>query len=76
MLMPRNRAANEDLDAEGRANVELRLKLAMAHAKLCGMIVEKKQVAKVGLNLRGAARAYDADLDAMLDALVPGARSC
>ena len=44
--MLRNRAANEDLD-EGRANVELRLKLAMTHAKLRGWIVEKKQVSQI-----------------------------
>jgi hypothetical protein len=52
MLMLCNRAANEDLDAEGRANVELRLKLAMAHAKLRGCIVDRKQVARMNVNFR------------------------
>jgi len=33
-----------DLDAEGRANVELRLKLVMAHARYRGWLVDRKQV--------------------------------
>jgi len=43
-LMLRNRAANYDLDPQGRSNVELRLKLVMAHARYHGWIVDKKQV--------------------------------
>ena len=46
LVMLRNRAANEDLDAEGRANVELRLKLALAHARYCGWIVNKGEAGK------------------------------
>lgn len=76
MLILRNRAANEDLDAEGRANVELRLKLALAHAKLRGMIVDKKQTARMNVSL---GRINRADLEAMLDkaleSLAPGKRA-
>src|SRR5215472_1977504 len=32
-LMLRNRATNEELNADSRANVELRMKLLMAHAR-------------------------------------------
>jgi len=44
LLMLRNRAANEDLDAEGRANIELRFKLAMGHARYHGWIVSVRPI--------------------------------
>jgi hypothetical protein len=43
--------AYEELDENGRANVELRLKLLMAHAKVGGWIVEKKQTTKATLDV-------------------------
>jgi hypothetical protein len=46
-----NRVANEDLDAKGRRTSNSRLKLIMAHARYCGWIVERKQVAQTRLNL-------------------------
>jgi hypothetical protein len=41
------------------------------------MIIERKQVAKLGINLRAMSSALggSAELDALLDALAPGARS-
>jgi hypothetical protein len=73
-LMLRNRAANEDLDAEGRANVELRLKLLMAHARYQGWIVQKKQVASVSLGRLSRAD-LSAHLGRLLEELEPGARA-
>jgi hypothetical protein len=76
--MLRNRVANEDLDAEGRANVELRLKLVMEHARYRGWIVQKKQVARANLSLdallanRGQLQSL---LDESRDALAPGERA-
>jgi hypothetical protein len=74
-LMLRNRAANEDLDVEGRANIELRLKLLMAHARYRGWIVEKKQIARASIDL-GKAGAEDmmAHVGQYLDVLEPDAR--
>jgi hypothetical protein len=74
-LMLRNRAASEDLDADGRANVELRLRLLMAHARYRGWIVDKKQIARASIDL-GKAGAEDmmAHVGQYLDALEPGAR--
>ena len=40
---------NGDQDAEGRANLELRLKVVTAQARYLGLIVEKKQVARAFL---------------------------
>jgi hypothetical protein len=74
-LMLRNRAANEDLDVEGRANIELRLKLLMAHARYRGFIVEKKQIARASIDL-GKAEVEDlrTHIGQYLDLLEPGAR--
>ena len=75
-LMLRNRAADQDLDAEMRANIELRLKLVMGHARYLGLIVEKKQVAHATLNLGNVSRAaIRAEAGRMLDELEPGARA-
>jgi len=77
-LMLRNRAANEDLDAEGRANVELRLKLVMAHARYHGWIVDKKQVSRASVSFRAAIgdRAqFEALVQESLASLPPGARA-
>ena len=67
-LMLRNRAANEDLDPEGRANVELRLKLLTAHARYRGWIVDRKQVASAKLDFGRMSRA---ELDALLEQELP-----
>ena len=76
LLMLRNRAANEDLDAEGRANIELRFKLAMGHARYDGWIIEKKQVAHATLNLDKLSRGQlHAEAERMLGELEPGARA-
>jgi hypothetical protein len=75
-LMLRNRVANEDLNAEGRANVELRLKLIMAHARYCGWIVERKQVAQTRVDLgRVSMEDLDARIARDLDVLEPGLRA-
>jgi hypothetical protein len=74
-LMLRNRAANEDLDVEGRANIELRLKLLMAHARYRGWIVEKKQIARASIELgKAGTEDFTAQVAQYLDALEPGAR--
>ena len=75
--------ADEELDEQGRANVELRLKLLMAHAKFGGWIVEKKQSTRATLDvsklLKGSGGATDRaqlieSFSAMLNQLQPGAR--
>jgi hypothetical protein len=81
--MLRHRAAESDLGADERATVELRLKLILAHAKLRGWIVEKKQVQKATLDLgklegkagaAGRAQLMEA-FERHLNALAPGART-
>jgi hypothetical protein len=74
-LMLRNRLANGDLDAEGRANVELRLKVITEHARYRGLIVEKKQIARASINLgRVQPEELDARVASLLDDLDPSAR--
>ena len=75
LLMMRRRAAAGDMDAEERANMELRLKLLMSHAKLRGWIVDRKQIDKrsVDLSLVGSAELQE-HLSGVLDTLEPGAR--
>jgi hypothetical protein len=74
--MLRNRAANGDLTDADRADIELRLKLLLAHAKIRGWIVDKKQIAKATLHLGRVSRA---DMQAMLldqlNQLAPGERA-
>jgi hypothetical protein len=74
-LVLRNRAANEDLDTDGRANAELRLNLLVTHSRFRGWFVEKKQIARASIDL-GKAGAEDmmAHVVQYLDALEPGAR--
>ena len=77
-----NRVANAELTENERANVELRLKLLMAHARFRGWIVDKKQVDKktvvldLGAELRklggGELRKLLAE---HLNKLSPGARA-
>ena len=69
----RNRAANEDLNADGRAQVELRLRILMAHAKWRGWIVEKKQNLSARVNL-GQSGDLVEGVGAFLDSLEPGSR--
>jgi hypothetical protein len=68
LMMLRNRAATEDLKAEGRANVELRLKVLMAHARYRGRISDRKQVASAKPDFDRMSRA---ELDAMLERELP-----
>lgn len=78
LLMLRNRVADAELTDVERANVELRLKLLMAHAKIVGMIVERKAILQ-----RTATIALDKlppdqikeHLSGLLDQLDPGART-
>jgi hypothetical protein len=53
LVMLRNRAANGDLTDADRADIELRLKLLLAHAKIRGWIVNKREVKKASLSLFG-----------------------
>jgi len=73
LLMLRNRAANEDLDAEGRANVELRLKLVMAHARYRGWLVDRKHVSQVSARFNVPRGDLDAAIRADVERLAPGA---
>ena len=69
-----SRAAGDLTDAD-RADIELRLKLLLAHAKLRGWIVDKKQVARASIDLGGLSpEDIQANLGQYLDALEPGAR--
>jgi hypothetical protein len=70
--MLRNRAANEDLDAEGRANVELRLKLIVAHARYRGWLVDRKQVSQVTARVNVARGDLEAAIRADIERLAPG----
>jgi hypothetical protein len=74
-LMLRNGAANEELDADGRANVELRLKLVQAHARFLGMIINRKQIARASIDLgRVGTDDLTVQVGQYLDQLEPGAR--
>jgi len=64
--MLRNRAANEDLDAEGRANVELRLKLVMDGELEAAIRGDVERLAP------GALRHIDAGGDIDLKAIAAG----
>jgi hypothetical protein len=75
-LMLRNRAANDELDGEGRANLELRLKLLMAHARYRGWIVEKKHVARASISFgKVTTEDFRPHVAQYLDVLEPGARA-
>ena len=83
LLMLRHRAAESELTEEERANVELRLKLILAHAKLRGWIVDRRQVSKASIDVskllhRASGAADRAQLleafAGMLNQLQPGAR--
>jgi hypothetical protein len=73
LLMLRNRASNEDLDAEGRANVELRLKLVIAHARYRGWLVDRKHVSQVSARVSVPRGDLEAAIRADVERLVPGA---
>ncbi len=75
LIQLRNRAAGGDLTDPDRADIELRLKLLLTHAKLRGWIVEKKQVARASIDFgRLNVEGMLADIGPLLDALEPGAR--
>jgi hypothetical protein len=63
LVMLRNRAANGDRSDAERADIELRLKLLLAHAKIRGWIVDRKPIAKATLHLGRVSRT---DLQGML----------
>lgn len=69
----RNRAAAGDLTDADRADIELRLKLALARAKFRGWIVDKKQVAGASIEFGRLDDIQDAGQ--YLDVLDPGARA-
>lgn len=77
-MMLRNRAADADLNDEQRANVDLRLRLLMAHAKVLGMVIERKQVQQSTASIQldklppDAIRAH---LSQLLGRLEPGAQA-
>jgi hypothetical protein len=73
LVMLRNRVADGDLTDADRADIELRLKLLLAHAKLRGWIVDKKQVAKLSASVRLDRAELAAALEADLERLAPGA---
>ena len=78
MVMLRNRAADGDLTDADRSDIELRLKLLLAHAKLRGWIVEKKQVSRANVSIRGAIgnRAqFDALMAEVMADLAPAQRA-
>jgi hypothetical protein len=75
MIQLRNRAAAGDLTEADRADIELRLKLLLAHAKLRGWIVDRKQIARASIDLgRLGLENMHAEIGPFLDALEPGAR--
>jgi hypothetical protein len=75
LIQLRNRAAGGDLTDADRADIELRLKLLLAHAKLRGWIVEKKQVARASIDLgRLSLEDLQSHVGQFLDVLEPGAR--
>jgi hypothetical protein len=71
--MLRNRAANEDLDSEGRANLELHLKLVMVHARYRGWLVDRKQVSQVKARVSVPRGDLEAAIRADVERLVAGA---
>ena len=73
LVMLRNRAAVGDLSDADRADIELRLKLLLAHAKLRGWIVDKKQVSKLSVGLRVNRAELETAVAADLERLAPGA---
>ena len=81
LLMLRHRAAESELSADERANVELRLKLVLAHGRLRGWIVDKKQINKATLDLskllggKAGALGLRQAFEEHLNQLDPGSRS-
>lgn len=77
LLMLRNRVADAELTDSERANIELRLKLLMSHAKLLGMVIERRQVQQSTASIQldklppDAIRAH---LTQLLGRLEPGAQ--
>jgi hypothetical protein len=75
LIQLRNRAAGGDLTDADRADIELRLKLLLAHAKLRGWIVDRKQIASASTDLgRFSPEDMQANLEQYVDAMEPGAR--
>ena len=75
LIIMRRRVAEGDVDSEERATLDLRLKLLMAHAKLRGWIVDRKQVDKRSVDISlVSAEDLQSHLGEALDALEPGTR--
>ena len=74
-MMIRRRLAEGDVDSEERATLDLRIKALMAHAKLRGWIVDRKQVDKRSVDISlVSAEDLQSHLGEALDALEPGTR--
>ena len=73
LVMLRNRTAVGGLNDADRADIELRLKLLLAHARLRGWIVDKKQVSQVTARVSVARGDLEAAIRADVERLVPGA---
>jgi len=71
--MLRNRTAVGGLNDADRADIELRLRLLLAHAKLRGWIVDKKQVSQVTARVSVPRGDLEAAIRADVERLVPGA---
>jgi hypothetical protein len=73
LVMLRNRTAVGGLNDADRADIELRLRLLLAHAKLRGWIVDKKQVSQVTARVSVPRGDLEAAIRADVERLVPGA---
>src|SRR6516165_5978766 len=73
LVMLRNRTAVGGLNDADRADIELRLRLLLAHAKLRGWIVDKKQVSQVTARVSVARGDLEAAIRADVERLAPGA---
>lgn|SRR6185436_6489600 len=75
IMIIRRRLAEGDIDAEERATIDLRIKALMAHAKLRGWIIDRKQTQRVPADLSQISpEDLSAHLAGALDVLEPGAR--
>ena len=69
----RNRAALEGRDPEVRAEIDCRLRVLLAQAKVEGIIVDRKQVAQITARVSVPRRDLEAAIRADVERLMPGA---
>jgi hypothetical protein len=75
LVQLRNRAAGGDLTDADREDIKLRLTLALAHAKVRGLIIDKKQIARASMDFgKISPEDLDARVAGLLDDLDPNAR--